>query len=145
MHPTGGAVDADDSRIAVLDQHLSLLNPAHTALQAVQHHNPGQTPHECHATLARFGFRGDWSERLSGSLSGGERVRLALACLFSNTSPPQLLMLDEPTNHLDIYAIELLEQALQGFDGALLCVSHDAVFRNALGLTNTWDLGPINT
>ena len=84
--------------------------------------------------LARFGFRGHWADRLAGALSGGEKVRLALACLFARPDPPQLLILDEPTNHLDIDAIELLEMALRDYDGAILCVSHDAAFRRAIAL-----------
>jgi len=52
-----------------------------------------------------------------------------------------MLILDEPTNHLDVSAIETLEQALQDYDGAILCVSHDAAFREALRLDRTVELG----
>ena len=139
--PDTGTIRNEPDRTAVLDQHLSLLAPDEDALTAMQRHNPVLTKHEAHAALAQYGFRADWCARVVASLSGGERVRLALACLFSGPTPPQLLLLDEPTNHLDVYAIEMLEQALCEYDGAIVCVSHDAAFRSALKLDRTIDLG----
>ena len=132
--PATGQIEADRDRIAVLDQHLALLGDDETLIAAMRRHNPALDRQEAHAALARFGFRGHWADRLAGALSGGEKVRLALACLFARPDPPQLLILDEPTNHLDIDAIELLEKALRDYDGAILCVSHDAAFRRAIAL-----------
>ena len=139
--PTSGTLTRSNARIAVLDQHLSLLQHGETALDAMMHHLPHACEHDCHAALARFGFRAQWAARSTNSLSGGERVRLALACLFSAPRGPDLLVLDEPTNHLDIEAIELLEAALAQFDGAIICVSHDRAFCTALGLNRIWQLG----
>lgn len=135
--PSSGRVRRSADRIAVLDQHLALLDDDESALEAMRRHSPSLTAHQSHAALARFGFRGDWSERAVSAMSGGERVRLALACLFSSDEAPAMLILDEPTNHLDIEAIELLEQALRDYDGAILCVSHDRAFRESLRLTKT--------
>jgi ATPase subunit of ABC transporter with duplicated ATPase domains len=76
-----------------------------------------------------------------GSLSGGERLRAGLAVALSGPQPPWLLILDEPTNHLDIASIEVLERALESFDGALLVDSHDRRFLDAIGIQRTVDVG----
>ena len=90
--------------------------------------NPDLTDNAAHAALARFAFRNRAALQIAGTLSGGERLRAGMACVFARPEPPWLLILDEPTNHLDLASIEELEQALQAFDGALIVVSHDQTF-----------------
>jgi ATPase subunit of ABC transporter with duplicated ATPase domains len=84
--------------------------------------------------LARFLFSDEAAHAAVGTLSGGQRLRASLACVLGGERPPSLLVLDEPTNHLDLDALEALESALRAFDGALLVVSHDAAFLEAIGV-----------
>ena len=83
--------------------------------------------------LAKFDLRAEHVHRPVGSYSPGERCRLGLAILMARGA--NCLVLDEPTSHLDLEATEQLEQALQGFDGTLLVVSHDRAFSERIGLT----------
>jgi ATP-binding cassette subfamily F protein 3 len=83
----------------------------------------GATPAAVRAQLGRFGFSGDRATARVGTMSGGERARLALALVTREA--PHLLILDEPTNHLDVDAREALVRALAGFSGAVVIVSHD--------------------
>ena len=85
--------------------------------------------------LAKFGLIGEHVERLTASLSPGERTRAALALLMANGA--NLLVLDEPTNHLDLPAIEQLEQALDTFAGTVLLVTHDRELLDRVRITRT--------
>ncbi len=87
--------------------------------------------------LGAFGFSGDSVRRIAGTLSGGERARLALAMIV--LSHANFLLLDEPTNHLDVESIEALEDALDGYDGTTMLVSHDRALLRALA-TRIWSL-----
>ena len=88
--------------------------------------------------LAKFGLSGEHVERAGASLSPGERTRAALALMMAVGA--NCLVLDEPTNHLDLPAIEQLEQALDGYDGTLLLVSHDRRLLEAVRTTRTIDV-----
>ena len=87
--------------------------------------------------LARFLFRGEEVHRPISALSGGERSRLALACLLIEGA--NLLILDEPTNHLDIQSRETLEEMLTAYDGTVIFVSHDRFFIDRVA-TRVWDV-----
>ncbi len=118
--------------MAMLDQHASILRDEETLIEAWQRLNPGGTLNDAQAALARFLFRNVEAHKSVATLSGGERLRAALACVMTGPEPPQLLVLDEPTNHLDLEAIEAVEAALAAWDGALVVVSHDRDFLNAI-------------
>ena len=90
-------------------------------------------PAEARTLLAKFGLRAAHVDRAARSLSPGERTRAALALLQARGS--NLLVLDEPTNHLDLPAIEQLEEALDGYRGTLLLVTHDRRLREAVRVT----------
>ena len=108
------------------DQHLGNLDPAKSCIEEVRSVRGDFNVDGARQYLARFRFYGDDPFRQVASLSGGERTRLALAKLL--LEPKNLLFLDEPTNHLDIPAAEILEEALVGFEGTVLLVSHDRRF-----------------
>ena len=123
----------------LLDQRMALLDPALTIEQNFARLNPDADRTACRAALARFMFRADAALQQTGTLSGGQLLRVGLAAVLGHR-PPQLLILDEPTNHLDIDAIETLEAGLRAYDGALLVVSHDAAFLDAIGITRNLSL-----
>ncbi|BAM89245.1 ABC transporter ATP-binding protein [Bradyrhizobium oligotrophicum S58] len=130
----GGTVRRAEGRIALLDQHVALLDRSDSIIGNFRRLNPALGTEAARAACARFAFRNRDAEQTVDTLSGGERLRAGLACTFGGEQPPWLLLLDEPTNHLDISAIEILEQALRDFDGALLVVSHDPSFLAAIGV-----------
>ncbi|MEL7199093.1 MAG: ABC-F family ATP-binding cassette domain-containing protein [Pseudomonadota bacterium] len=128
-----GHAERAGGRIAMLDQHIAMLDPEKTVLENLQDHHPELDSEAAYGACARFAFRNVDAERLVGTLSGGERLRAGLAVAFSAQQSPWLLILDEPTNHLDIDTLEALEGALREFSGALLVDSHDASFIQRVG------------
>ncbi|HEX7760535.1 MAG TPA: ATP-binding cassette domain-containing protein, partial [Caulobacteraceae bacterium] len=133
LAPAGGRV-VRGVEAALMDQTTRTLRPDETLVQAFKRLNPAATDNAAHAALARFLFRNAAALKTVGSLSGGERLRGALACALMGEAPPQLIILDEPTNHLDLDSVEAVEAALLGYDGALLVVSHDRAFLEAVGI-----------
>jgi ATP-binding cassette, subfamily F, member 3 len=104
-----------------------------TVIETVQSASNGQSYNELRALLGQFLFKGDDVEKKVYNLSGGEKARLSLCCMM--LEPANLLILDEPTNHLDIPAKEMLEEALQHFDGSVVVVSHDRYFISRVATT----------
>lgn len=127
-------------RFAFFDQRVSLLDPAGSIAENFARLNPGTTNNQCRAALARFGFRAEAADRVVGALSGGQMLRAGLACTLGAPAPPQLLILDEPTNHLDLDSLAAVEAGLAAYDGALLVVSHDEAFLEAIGIARTIEL-----
>ena len=140
LAPTAGTVTLG-AQAAFLDQQTALLRPDETLVEAFRRLNPQASGNQARAALARFLFRNTAADKRVGELSGGERLRAALACVLMADRPPQLLILDEPTNHLDLDSIEAVEAALSGYDGALLVVSHDRDFLAAIGIEREVALG----
>ena len=105
---------------------MDVLNPSLTVFDEVRGRVKDKSDGYLRSLLAAFLFRGDDVEKKVSVLSGGEKSRLILATILTN--PVNLLILDEPTNHLDIRSREVLVEALKGFEGTILIVSHDRHF-----------------
>lgn len=115
----------------------SYLDPKLTVLQTIEKAAPTEKQNRLRTILGSFLFSGIEVDKFVSVLSGGEKARLALACLI--TKPVNLLILDEPTNHLDIESKEVLKEAIINYEGCLMVVSHDRDFLD--GMTNkTWEL-----
>ena len=139
--PASGSIRRLDGRIAMLDQHADTLDDTKTLLENMRAANPELDDNSAYAALARFAFRNKKAHQLVATLSGGERLRASMSIILASATPPQLLLLDEPTNHLDIDSIEVIEQALVAYDGALIVVSHDPVFVRTIGCTREIRVG----
>ncbi|TXF87041.1 ABC-F family ATP-binding cassette domain-containing protein [Neolewinella aurantiaca] len=108
------------------------LNGKMTLLETMEEHSPPEMRTRLRSMLGSFLFSGEDVDKKVSVLSGGERARLALACMLLR--PFSLLVLDEPTNHLDMASKDMLKQAVLNYDGTLIVVSHDREF--LAGLTD---------
>lgn len=127
LPPLAGKVERGSGvRLGYYDQKLATLDEGRTLVEELQSVRADLSPEAVRQFLAKFRFTGDDPFRAVRSLSGGERSRLSMAKMM--LFPRNVLALDEPTNHLDIPAREVLEEALDGYDGTILIVSHDRYF-----------------
>lgn len=135
LQPLAGACRIDPER-AYLDQRLDDLDPRRPVLEQLQRANPRAAESDLRMRLAQIGLDAARIGIASGLLSGGERLKAALACVLYADPPPRLLLLDEPSNHLDLSSTLALESMLRGYPGALIVVSHDDAFLDRLDLTD---------
>ena len=135
----GSIAPSNGVRIAWFAQDQSTeLDPDLTVLKAVGQVDPLINEQRLRAILGSFLFSGDDVHKRCGILSGGERSRVALARVLLRRA--NLLLLDEPTNHLDIETKDVLANALRGYPGAILFVSHDRSFCDAVA-DRVWEIG----
>lgn len=129
--PDGGELRVGTSiRVAYYDQQLAQVPLDSTLYDTIHELRPHWERRLVQGHLGRFGFSGDEVHRRAATLSGGERARVALAMLMLTHA--NLLVLDEPTNHLDVETIEVLEDAIEGYEGTVILVSHDRAMLRAL-------------
>ncbi len=127
--PDAGAVRfGTNVHVGYYDQEHHVLNDSNTVFEEISDAHPDMTNTEIRSLLASFLFTGDDVFKLIGDLSGGEKGRVSLAKLM--LSEANFLILDEPTNHLDMVSREVLENALNSYEGTVLYVSHDRYFIN---------------
>jgi ATPase subunit of ABC transporter with duplicated ATPase domains len=112
-------------------QALDVLDPGLTVIEQLQNDFPQDGLGALRTLAGAFQFSGDDVDKKIRALSGGEKSRLAMARMLYD--PPNFLVLDEPTNHLDLATKEMLVEALKGFEGTMIFVSHDRTFLRGLG------------
>ena len=136
----GGVLTPDDGEVRLgaslkmgyfAQQSLDVLNGDLTVIEQLQQDFPQDGLGSLRSLAGAFQFSGDDVDKRIRALSGGEKSRLAMARMLYD--PPNFLVLDEPTNHLDLATKEMLVEALKGFEGTMIFVSHDRTFLRGLG------------
>ncbi|PMQ08322.1 putative ABC transporter ATP-binding protein YheS [Pseudomonas sp. AD21] len=150
LHPVSGECTTHVP-VACLDQHLVLLDDRLSVMEQLIALQSPLSESALRSHLAHLQLDAQRVTRPSASLSGGERLKAALAVALWRQTPAQLLLLDEPSNHLDLASVQAFEQALQTFPGAIVAASHDPDFLQALQPTHHldwhhegWRLQPTN-
>ena len=135
LQTSEGNVERSDFYSVYIDQDYSMINHSLSVIQQAESFNQLPLPeHEVKTILNRFLFGKETWDKSCSVLSGGERMRLLLACLSIAGKAPDIIILDEPTNNLDIQNIEILTNAIRDYKGTLLVISHDDVFSEEINV-----------
>ncbi len=138
LTPTQGKIERQVFKAVYLDQEYTIISPHLSVYEQTQEFNVhALAEHDIKTRLNRFLFGKDNWDKPCILLSGGEKMRLILCCLTIRQQSPDLIILDEPTNNLDIQNILILTKAMRDYSGALLVISHDAVFLREIGIQKT--------
>jgi sulfate-transporting ATPase len=133
--PDSGSIEIGETvKLAYVDQLRTNLNPENTVYQEISEGNDevmvGKRSINARSYCSQFNFKGTDQQKKLKELSGGERNRVHLAKLLKEGG--NVLLLDEPTNDLDVNTLRMLEDAINGFDGCVLVISHDRYFLNRI-------------
>jgi ATPase subunit of ABC transporter with duplicated ATPase domains len=138
LQPTAGTVERAHFSSIYIDQDYSLLDNSLTVYEQAQRFNTGALQeHEVKTRLNRFLFTKAYWDKPCGVLSGGEKMRLLLCSLSIGNQAPDMILLDEPTNNLDMQNIAILTDAIIGYRGTLVAVSHDKHFLDEIRTEKT--------
>lgn len=133
LQPTKGSIKVR-ARLCYLDQRFTMLDNIKSALENLATCCPHLTETEQRTLLARVGLPRERANQSVDTLSGGEKMKIAMLAV-SHQPGDTLLLLDEPDNHLDLDSRQTLSRALRDFSGSLLIVSHDQDFINEIGIS----------
>jgi ATPase subunit of ABC transporter with duplicated ATPase domains len=136
--PQKGMIESSSPNCVFIDQDYSAINNNRTIYEQAQAYNLTKLEeHEVKIRLFRFLFtKDDWHKKCK-DLSGGERIRLMLCCLFIYNIAPDVIILDEPTNNLDIQNVSILASVIREYEGTLLVISHDEKFLEEINIKQT--------
>ncbi|AJW61845.1 putative ABC transporter ATP-binding protein [Elizabethkingia miricola] len=141
LKPSEGIIERADFSAVYIDQDYSMIDHSLNVIQQAESFNRlPLAEHEVKTILNRFLFGKETWDKSCSVLSGGERMRLLLACLSIAGKAPDIIILDEPTNNLDIQNIEILTNAIRDYKGTLLVISHDDTFLREIDVENAINL-----
>lgn len=123
--------------ILYLDQEYSCIDNDLTVYEQLKECNSQKPEHELKILLNRFLFTPPTWDKKCGSLSGGEKMKLALCRLIVCDNAPDIIIADEPTNNIDISSMDILAATLKSYNGTLIVVSHDEQFIRDVGIERT--------
>lgn len=145
LRPTSGTISrAEYISYLYLDQEYRFINNDMTVLEQLASGSVDMPEHELKIRLHRFLFPKSTWDRKCSSLSGGEKMRLAICTLMSRESAPDIIIVDEPTNNIDIANMEILARTLREYEGTLIAISHDKTFISDIRIHLSFDFSAIS-
>lgn len=141
LQPSIGEIERADCEIIYLDQQYSFIDAEKTVFEQLAAYDQQHLePHELNTLLHRYQLGRELWDKKCAQLSGGEKMKLTICCLFVSNAHPDMIILDEPGNNLDINSLDVLTNALKMYKGTLILVSHDAVLAEELGIAQFIEL-----
>lgn len=135
LHPTLGEIERADCEVIYLDQQYSFIDVYKTVFEQLAAYDQQKLePHALNTLLIQYQLGRDLWDKKCAQLSGGEKMKLTICCLFVSNAHPDMIILDEPGNNLDITSLEVLTHALKMYKGTLVLVSHDVTLAEELGI-----------